>query len=139
MSAKEKMIGDLLYCFDPEDPENKQVAKVSEVRNEYGNGELKFEPWNSWFEDGWFCGIHITSKFWVENGFEMRDGFWVYPIPAYGFIRAISIGMVNGIWAYAVDIAHEGDKISMTIGCVHELQHALRLLGFNQIADKLKA
>ena len=115
MKATDLMVGDWVYCFDPDEPDDKQIYKVSAIRSEYNEGAIKFEQFSDWFEDGWFAPIPLTAGILAKNGIEGRPDF----ILAISFVKNRK---------YATPL----------FNTVHELQHALRLCGMNDLADNFK-
>lgn len=115
MKANELMVRDWVYCFDPDEPDDKQINKVSAIRLEYNEEAIKFEPFSDWFEEGWFAPIPLTAEILEKNGLD----------------KVPELSMVlnrDTMPLYHAPMLHY----------VHELQHALRLCGLTELADNFK-
>lgn len=138
------MCGDWVYCFDPEEPEDRQINKVSAVRVEYNEGAIKFEQFTDWFEEGWFEPIPLTPEILEKNGFYDRNTQWYYKrfwsngcfdIAVALNYREIEVSKVCGAGTDCEEVDY-GSTIAFGSDIyVHELQHALRLCGLNELAD----
>ena len=82
-------------------------------------------------------GIPITPEILEKNGFVFDCDFWTIANPRYNNVRMVRYCSIDedatdaflGHWAFDENYA---------IDFVHELQHALRLCGLNEIADNFK-
>ena len=89
-------------------------------------------------------GIPVTPEILEKNGFEMfkYDG-WVHYYRIFGnsAIPFVLHSMIGGeMLSQEVDIfsTSTDTNCGIEINYVHELQHALRLCGLNEIADNFK-
>lgn len=141
MKANELMIGDWVYCFDPDEPDDKQINKVSAIRLEFCEEAIKFEQFSDWFEEGWFAPIPITAEILEKNGFEIEKGL-IYD----SMTLIVSDKCVWWCKEYGLSITKypDEDNVYVPYICnpslvyVHELQHALRLCGLVELADNFK-
>lgn len=128
MKANELMIGDLVYCngkvvmIDSIIPDSKQLI---------AGGEL----FSYVFNDGIYEPIPLTEDMLNANGFResIEEGTYYFP-HQYEELH------VRG---FAVETDGEGrwmitDHQLIVFRYVHELQHALRLCGLNELADNFK-
>ena len=80
--------------------------------------------------------IPLTTGFFAQNGFELRDVFLYHRIDDkphhYDFKLKNSGVFTSSGYTLECGIYH------LTIRYVHELQHALRLCGLNELADNFK-
>lgn len=151
------MIEDWVYCFDPEEPEDRQINKVSAVRVEYNEGAIKFEQFTDWFEEGWFAPIPLTPEILEWNGFwwglptdiedlmsmgvgvpVTADKSWVWEDENGGVVTLVFPNETDG-----GELSCRNEPKSAYYGWldsiyVHELQHCLRLCGLNDLADNFK-
>ena len=82
-------------------------------------------------------GIPITPEILVKSGFVFDCDFWTIANPRYNNVRMVRYCSIDedatdaflGHWAFDENYA---------IDFVHELQHALRLCGLNELADNFK-
>ena len=82
-------------------------------------------------------GIPITPEILEKNGFVFDCDFWTIANPRYNNVRMVRYCSIDedvtdaflGHWAFDENYA---------IDFVHELQHALRLCGLNELADNFK-
>ena len=82
-------------------------------------------------------GIPITPEILEKNGFVFDCDFWTIANPRYNNVRMVRYCSIDedatdaflGHWAFDENYA---------IDFVHELQHALRLCGLNEIAANFK-
>lgn len=94
--------------------------------------------------DGLIRPIPLTSEILEKNGFEMfkYDG-WVhyYRIFGNGAIPFVLHSMIGGeMLSQEVDIfsTSTNTNCGINVNYVHELQHALRLCGLDELADNFK-
>lgn len=81
--------------------------------------------------------ILLTPEILEKNGFVFDCDFWTIANPRYNNVRIVTYYSIGddvadtflGHWAFDENYA---------IDYVHELQHALRLCGFNEIANNFK-
>ena len=81
--------------------------------------------------------IPLTAEILEKNGFVFDCDFWTIANPRYNNVRMVRYCSIDedatdaflGHWAFDENYA---------IDFVHELQHALRLCGLNEIADNFK-
>ena len=123
MEAKELMIGDKVM-----------VKVLSQIPDTY-----VLHTWtaNDYSRDIQVKPITLTPEILEKNGFVFDCDFWTIANPRYNNVRMVtyySIGddvadVFSGHWAFDENYA---------IDYVHELQHALRLCGLNELADNFK-
>lgn len=113
------MIGDWVYIFDPEEPEDKKAYQISEIRE---NG-IRTHMFNDTYEPDWFEPIPLTEDILKANALSHDDCEWWYDSTNKRFMLKV----------YGYTNVFEG-----TLDFVHELQHALRLCGLNYLANNFK-
>lgn len=82
-------------------------------------------------------GISLTPEILEKNGFVFDCDFWTIANPRYNNVRMVRYCSIDeeatdaflGHWAFDENYA---------IDYVHELQHALRLCGLNELANNFK-
>lgn len=125
MEAKDLMVGDWvkfnLYPYlAPYTPVKVSLDAIYKAAK--GADVLRFEP------------IPLSQEILVMNGFEKRPECYINGLSPsynkYGF--ALSIYVKNDYFYIYCAL------ISIQIKYVHELQHALRLCGLNDLADNFK-
>lgn len=86
--------------------------------------------------------IHLTEKILKANGWQKNDPHWVSTLRRYcykdGSEWSVSFTLQKGIWDAYI---HNGGELNINKFhpmYVHELQHALRLCGLNELADNFK-
>ena len=120
MKANELMIGDWVKCTDPR-CEGHQVDLIDNGNEEVGlDGEIDN------FEN--IIPIPLTPEILEKNGFKNRGAQFFCD----------NIGMIwwkDNIFMFSKYTRHEDlptENISINIGYVHELQHALKLCGIDK-------
>ena len=123
MEAKELMIGDKVM-----------VKVLSQISDTY-----VLHTWtaNDYSRDIQVKPIPLTAEILEKNGFVFDCDFWTIANPRYNNVRMVRYCSIDedatdaflGHWAFDENYA---------IDFVHELQHALRLCGLNEIADNFK-
>lgn len=134
MKVTDLMIGDLIFINNT--PHKIQAidsidAEILADDNLYYVGEDRYRS-----EDK-IEGIPITPEILEKNGFVFDCDFWTIANPRYNNVRMVRYCSIDedatdaflGHWAFDENYA---------IDFVHELQHALRLCGLNEIADNFK-
>lgn len=134
MKVTDLMIGDLIFINNT--PHKIQAidsidAEILADDNLYYVGEDRYRS-----EDK-IEGIPITTEILEKNGFVFDCDFWTIANPRYNNVRMVRYCSIDedatdaflGHWAFDENYA---------IDFVHELQHALRLCGLNEIADNFK-
>lgn len=123
MKAKELMIGDLVRI----DGRVVQIESIVPDSKQFIAGGEKF---CYAYDDGKYEPIPLTEDILKANGFEHRD-----------FTSGNSMHYDHSVTVYL----NKDGEIFMLIGgeqrwvrYVHELQHALRLCGLNELADNFK-
>lgn len=136
MEAKELMIGDWVMLSDCEIP-----IKMEDV-----SGSSLFKRWA---DNGNVCipfsyseiePITLTQDILEKNGFELCEG------SNYEWCAYIKDGIVSYIVyitplrnKMSIEIADTGHVIfDWFVDSIHQMQHALRLCGLNELADNLK-
>ena len=141
MKANELMIGDWVIFGD--EPLKVQhvynngyddvVAEIVEDgTNEYGvYEEIKDVPVV-------YCSpIPLTPEILEKNGFVFDCDFWTIANPRYNNVRMVTYYSTDDYVADAF-LGHWAFDENYAIDYVHELQHALRLCGLNELADNFK-
>lgn len=132
MKATELMIGDLVCLKD--DIKCELPLKIDGVLT--NDISLEGEGFLGGAE-GLIRPIPITPEILEKNGFVFDCDFWTIANPRYNNVRMVRYCSIDedatdaflGHWAFDENYA---------IDFVHELQHALRLCGLNEIADNFK-
>lgn len=81
--------------------------------------------------------IPLTPEILEKNGFVFDNCFWVIENPKYNAKTLITYYSVDDDVANAF-LGHWAFDENFAIDYVHELQHALRLCGLNELADNFK-
>ena len=137
MKATELMIGDWVgRVFDDKRIDYRQVDWIR-------TGEIGMRYQKVW-AIGCIEPIPLTPEILEKNGFEMfkYDG-WVHYYRIFGnsVIPFVLHSMIGGeMLSQEVDIFSTSTNTNrgIDVNYVHELQHALRLCGLNEIADNFK-
>ena len=87
--------------------------------------------------DGLIRPIPITPEILEKNGFVFDSDFWTIADPRYNNVRMVTYYSTDDYVADAF-LGHWAFDENYAIDFVHELQHALRLCGLNEIADNFK-
>ena len=133
MKANELMIGDWVIvdeigCLTP--------IKVLEVGINYA---VVYDDDSETMED-YLQPIPVTAKILEKNGFKSRDNFYEITFQRniiYNSIFRIVEFEKSGNWFFGFcDFPNLIENLR--INYVHELQHALRLCGLNDLADNFK-
>lgn len=149
MEVKKLMIGDYVSYIDTFG--KRKIGKVTDLHNN--------ESWGTIYVD--FCDqnpegkskiisvqpIPLTAEILHKNGFSIEKGGYIMTLAIentftmnlddeYGQHKW-SIIITNGPWNIKIKVFGML-AISIVIHFVHELQHALRLVGLNKMADNLK-
>jgi len=131
MKATELMIGDCVLTLDATHKE-KVFAQVDAIEEGKRSILVKRECSN-WFVDiDWIEPIPLTTEILERNGFEYKDAWaewWHRSEDGFGSDFQLSI-TESGFSMKDIGNAK--------INFVHQLQHALRLCGLNELADNLK-
>lgn len=142
MKATELMIGDLVCLKD--DIKCELPLKIDGVLT--NDISLEGEGFLGGAE-GLIRPIPITPEMLVKNGFYNRNTQWYYKRFGSYVCFDIAISLVyreievSKVCGAGTDCEEEEYGSSIVFGndiCVHELQHALRLCGLNEIADNFK-
>ena len=141
MKANELMIGD--WCCD----KHKFPMQITNVGEDYAYATWEGnegDPWEFDDKDDQPEPIPLTPEILKKNGFEMfkYDG-WVHYYRIFGnsvipFVLHSTIG--GGMLSQEVDIFSTSTKTNrgIDVNYVHEIQHALRLCGLNELANNFK-
>ena len=134
MEAKQFMVGDLVYRKEHNEfrkPVPRSVVKIDGVED---NDMITIAPDSEFLNMDEIEPISWTAEIAVKNGFEFEGGeYWLR-------CGALTIRTGNGYVAI-VETFKNGvtqERIHIRKICFHELQHALRLVGLNEVADNLK-
>lgn len=129
MEAKELMVGDLC-CEWNNDHTEKHVVKVTQIQKEGVR-----DRYNVFHENDWIEPIPLTAEMLVKNGFK-GIGLYVYTDLD---TKITWTGITKMLTLKTIDIETvSAFKVECKCEYVHELQHALRLVGLNEVADNLK-
>ena len=82
-------------------------------------------------------GIPLTPEILEKNGFVFDSDFWTIADPRYNNVRMVTYYSTDDYVADAF-LEHWAFDENYAIDYVHELQHALRLCGLNELADNFK-
>lgn len=153
MEAKELMIGDLIDVFgqngDISASPHWYYRKVTSdwlvdmERRESTNKTLSEHGLSVSFPQiGDTAPIPLTEDILKANGWQKNDPHWVSTLrrycDKYGSGWSLSFTLQKGIWDAYI---HNGGELNINKFhpmYVHELQHALRLCGLNELADNFK-
>lgn len=131
MNINELQIGDFVYVFD--------TVKQVEGTRKFANGDevVYYDGDNANFITN-VKPIPITTEFLEKNEFKKRgDGYWLdRPIhyAAYGKVTIKPIGALSAgvmLWDFEPGCLSHGEG-RVFIQYVHELQHALKMFGFEK-------
>ena len=81
--------------------------------------------------------ITLTPEILEKNGFVFDCDFWTIASPRYNNVRMVTYYSIGDDVADAF-LGHWAFDENYAIDYVHELQHALRLCGLNELADNFK-
>ena len=87
--------------------------------------------------EGLIRPIPITPEILDKNGFVFDCCFWAIANPRYNNVRMVTYYSIDDVVADAF-LGHWAFDENYAIDYVHELQHALRLCGLNELADNFK-
>ena len=123
MEAKELMIGDKVM-----------VKVLSQIPDTY-----VLHTWtaNDYSRDIQVKPITLTPEILEKNGFVFDCDFWTIASPRYNNVRMVTYYSIGDDVADAF-LGHWAFDENYAIDYVHELQHALRLCGLNELADNFK-
>lgn len=125
MEANELMIGDWVHFPN-------MNGRVAELKDQF----CEFKPLSHATYD-LVEPIPITPEILEKNGFVYDCGFWTIANPRYNNVRMVTYYSINDDVADAF-LGHWAFDENYAIDYVHELQHALRLCGLNELADNFK-
>ena len=128
------MVGD--WCCD----HHGFPMQITNVGDDYAYATFEDnegDPWEFDDKDDQPRPIPLTPEILEKNGFVFDCDFWTIANPRYNNVRMVRYCSIDedatdaflGHWAFDENYA---------IDFVHELQHALRLCGLNEIADNFK-
>lgn len=124
MKANELMIGDLISY----DGEAMVIESLYKYNNQY---RINQDQYTINFAEP----IPLTSEILEKNGFETKFGYSKYnDEDDFFLVTWNSISHHLRVRTFDNDCAFDKDHIDY----VHELQHALRLCGMNDLADNFK-
>ena len=114
-----------------------QIVAVDED-NAYACAGNEERPWIFGDNEGYEPQpIILTPEILEKNGFVFDSDFWIIANPRYNNVRMVAYYSTDD---YAADafLGHWAFDENYAIDYVHELQHALRLCGLNELADNFK-
>ena len=140
MKTNELMIDDLVQEWNNDHTET-HIVKVEKPMR-----EGVYDKWNHFHDADWIEPIPLTEEILEKNDFQRQEeerGFsepyivyvnedYYYPIKIY------PKGLMDKSHHLYVGDYDDDPFISLYINYVHELQHALRLVGLTEMADNLK-
>ena len=130
MKANELMIGDWVgRVFDDKRIDYRQVDWIR-------TGEIGMRYQKVW-AIGCIEPIPLTTEILEKNGFVFDCDFWTIANPRYNNVRMVTYYSIGDDVADAF-LGHWAFDENYAIDYVHELQHALRLCGLNELADNFK-
>lgn len=132
MNARDLMIGDLV----------KHRGKIKKIvyindridHTEHHNNEIAFtSDEDEWINAGWAEPIPITAEILEKNGFEYDE------VDGWEFVGKDYEPLISCVLEECyVMIDSRGLEAELRIQYVHEIQHAFRLCGLNELADNFK-
>lgn len=138
MKANELMIGDRVYLikgyfmnYSLSTIKRKEILEIDGYYlHKISEGLLEVEP------------IPLTVEILEKNGFK-GEGYLILELDEFSCLEYYPFeGRLRKIWHGIDEWNNHSDTKDITFQChckyVHELQHALRLCGLNEIADNLK-
>lgn len=142
MKAKEFMLNDLVYRKEHEEfhkPVPRSVVKIDGVTD---NDMITFAPHSEFLDMDEIEPIPLTAEILQKNAtsvtkdgcctyYEFDDNFAVKKFSGFFFFCELENGLSLGKGEIQ-------DNTWMQMHYVHELQHALRLVGLGEIADNIK-
>lgn len=142
MKVTELQIGDwVMYNSKPI-----QVTSLYGKPTEYGEFVSNEIGWsyspNTWVDGDFIEPIPLTPEILKLNGFEQKTDGWLRcedkanELENYIFIQFRYQGDIRECEINYINIVKA--KYLYVINYVHQLQHALRLCGLNELADNLK-
>ena len=130
MKATDLMIGDWVgRVFDDKRIDYRQVDWIR-------TGEIGMRYQKVW-AIGCIEPIPLTPEILEKNGFVFDCDFWTIANPRYNNVRMVTYYSIGDDVADAF-LGHWAFDENYAIDYVHELQHALRLCGLNELADNFK-
>lgn len=135
MKANELMIGDWVNIGG----DLPLYSKVTELKRD------DIQVCNYWIAAKCITPIPLTSEILEKNGFEYSDGTLDYTLRNridYNNVWSITAfeSKIKQGWCVDTSFSHlnYSESARRIINYVHELQHALRLCGLNDLADNFK-
>ena len=137
MKATELMIGDIVYVTSD------KTGRVCTV-NRYNTGRsfvlVKDEHYTYHLVN--ITPIPLTTEILEKNGFK-GEGYLILELDEFSYLEYYPFeGRLRKIWHGIDKWNNHSDTKDITFQChckyVHELQHALRLCGMNELADNFK-
>lgn len=125
LSVRELQIDDWVLIFDPDYKEDASPYKVSEIRED----GIRTHMFTDTYEEGWFEPIPLTGDLLEMNGWKGSALYWECKKCPFELFINMGDGkpFINGHGSVCYDFRY-----------VHQLQHALRLCGLNDLADNFK-
>lgn len=146
MEAKEFMLNDFVYRKKHEEF-HKQVSRSVVKIDGVMDNCITIAPDSEFLDMDEIEPITLTTEIVLKNGFEVEEGGSIMGLAIEDtFTMNIddeqgqhkwSIIITNGPWNIKIKVFGML-AISIVIKYVHELQHALRLVGLNEVADNIK-
>lgn len=137
MKATELMIGDIVY-ITPD-----KTGRVCTVnRSNTGSSFVLVKDEHYTHSLVSITPIPLTTKILEKNGFK-GEGYLILELDEFSYLEYYPFeGRLRKIWHGIDEWNNHSDTKDITFQChckyVHELQHALRLCGMNELADNFK-
>ena len=144
LKCKDLMIGDWVQN------ENGNPMQITKVGKDYAYATFEGnegDPWEFDDKDDRPYGIALTRKICERNGIYYKEPNIITPSQVcpekLSLCMKANLMRKKVVWnAYGEIITHMIPLIdwsnTLDNACVHDLQHALRLIGLNEIADNFK-
>lgn len=146
MKANELMIGDWVSYTEYE--YYRKVSSIDPLMERVGLGYIDLNTFPSYD----YCDIHdvnpipltpeiLEKNGWKQSKYETCSGLYEYKGE---HLSHLMVKRSNGRWVAIVDgqdnveETYDASYLRINIFYVHELQHALRLCGLNDLADNFK-
>ena len=114
--------------------------QITNVGNDYAYATWEGnegDPWEFDDKDDQPQPIPLTPEILEKNGFVFDCDFWTIANPRYNNVRMVRYCSIDEDATDAF-LGHRAFDENYAIDYIHELQHALRLCGLNELADNFK-
>lgn len=134
MKVTDLMIGDLIFINNT--PHKIQAIDSIDAEMQ-ADDELYYIGEDRYHSEDKVEGVPLTPEILEKNGFVFDCDFWTIANPRYNNVRMVTYYSIGDDVADAF-LGHWAFDENYAIDYVHELQHALRLCGLNELADNFK-